>query len=138
MFKGLNQAGNARRLQLLIDFIVDYAIFMIGPEGHILSWNAGANRLKGYSADEILGQHFSTFYTQEDKEAGLPHKAIAIARETGRFAGEGWRVRKNGSRFWAMVVLDAIRDEEGELGRICQSHTRHHGTAGSSPADVGE
>jgi PAS domain S-box-containing protein len=111
----LENMSDARRLQLLIDAVVDYAIYMIDLEGRVLSWNSGGSRLKGYKADEIIGQSFSRFYTPEDRAAGLPHKALSIAREAGRFSGEGWRVRKDGSRFWALVVIDAIRDENGEL-----------------------
>jgi PAS domain S-box-containing protein len=111
----VHDLGEARRFQLLIDAVVDYAIYMIDPQGVVLSWNSGAVRLKGYSATEIIGKSFSNFYTPEDRAAGLHHKALSTARETGRFAGEGWRLRKNGSRFWAMVVIDAIRDENGEL-----------------------
>src|SRR5262245_27814307 len=88
---------------------------MIDPEGLVLSWNSGAVRLKGYTADEIIGRSFSTFYRPEDRAAGLPEMAIRTARETGRFAGEGWRVRKDGTRFWALVVVDAIRDQDGTL-----------------------
>ena len=103
------------RLQLLIDAVVDYAIYMIDLEGRVLSWNSGAARLKGYPADEAIGRRFSEFYTGEDRAAGLPEKALETARETGRFHGEGWRVRKDGSRFWALVVIDAIKDEAGTL-----------------------
>jgi len=102
-------------LQLLIDAVVDYAIYMIGLDGRIRSWNSGAQRLKGYTAAEIIGHSFSRFYTAEDQQAGIPQKALQTARETGRFAAEGWRVRKDGSRFWASVVIDVIRDEQGEL-----------------------
>jgi PAS domain S-box-containing protein len=102
-------------LQLLIDAVVDYAIYMIDLNGRVLSWNSGAARLKGYKADEIIGQSFSIFYTPEDRAADLPRKALSTAREAGRFSGEGWRVRKDGSRFWALVVIDAIWDETGEL-----------------------
>jgi PAS domain S-box-containing protein len=110
-----NSSLEGYRLQLLIDAVVDYAIYMIDPEGLVLSWNSGAFRLKGYSADEIIGRHFSEFYTPEDRAAGLPARALAIARESGRFHGEGWRVRKDGTRFWALVVVDAIRDTSGTL-----------------------
>jgi PAS domain S-box-containing protein len=106
---------NARSLELLINAIIDYAIFMLDEKGVVKTWNTGAERLKGYSSDEIVGQPFSVFYTPEDRERGLPQKALATARETGRFASEGWRVRKDGTRFWALVVLDAIRDEQGRL-----------------------
>ena len=111
----LEDLGDARRLQLLVDGVVDYAIYMIDPQGRIVSWNSGAARLKGYESGEIIGQSFSEFYTPEDRAAGLPSKALNTARETGRFAGEGWRVRKDGSRFWASVVLDTIWDRDGEL-----------------------
>jgi PAS domain S-box-containing protein len=103
------------RLQLLIDAVVDYAIFMLDLDGRIVSWNSGAVRLKGYAASEIIGQSFTRFYTPEDQQAGLPEKALRTVRETGRFHAEGWRVRKDGTRFWASVVMDAVRDERGEL-----------------------
>jgi PAS domain S-box-containing protein len=81
----------------------------------VTNWNAGAERIKGYSPDEIIGQHFSRFYTPEDFKAGVPKRALETARETGRYEAEGWRVRKDGTRFWASVVIDAIRDDQGEL-----------------------
>lgn len=101
--------------QLLLDSVVDYAIYMLDSSGRVVSWNVGAQRLKQYSSDEILGRHFSSFYTPEDREARVPDHALETARRTGRFHSEGWRVRKDGSRFWAMVVIDAIRDEAGEV-----------------------
>jgi len=104
-----------RRFRILVQGVTDYAIFMLDPEGNVANWNAGAERIKGYSPDEIIGQHFSRFYTREDFDAGVPHNAIETARTTGRYEAEGWRVRKDGSRFWAIVVIDAIRDEDGEL-----------------------
>lgn len=107
--------ADARRLQLLIDAIVDYAIYMIDVDGTVRSWNSGAARLKGYSADEIIGKPFSSFYTPEDRAKGLPATALKIAAETSRFSSEGWRVRKDGSHFWAFVVVDAIRDEQGQV-----------------------
>ena len=79
------------------------------------NWNAGAERIKGYSPDEIIGEHFSRFYTPEDRDAGVPKRALETARETGRYEAEGWRVRKDGTRFWASVVIDAIHDEDGKL-----------------------
>ncbi len=103
------------QLQLLIDAVVDYAIYMIGPDGRVLSWNTGAARLKGYESREIIGQSFSRFYTPEDQAIGLPQRALAVAKEEGRFHAEGWRVRKDGTRFWASVVIDAIKDERGEI-----------------------
>lgn len=111
----LDELDDGRRLELLVNAIVDYAIFMLDTDGTVRSWNSGAERLKGYSAQDIIGGSFSLFYTPEDRAAGLPAKALATARETGRFNSEGWRVRKDGSRFWALVVLDAIKDEQGRL-----------------------
>ena len=112
---GTTELVDARRLQLLIDAVVDYAIYMLDPQGHVMSWNSGAVRLKGYKAEEIVGQSFKNFYTNEDRSAGVPERALQTARDTGRFHAEGWRVRKDGSRFWASVVIDAIRDQKGTL-----------------------
>jgi PAS domain S-box-containing protein len=106
---------NAGAYERLVQSVVDYAIFMLDREGHVISWNSGAERIKGYSADEIIGEHFSRFYTPEDLEADVPKEALRAAREEGRFTAEGWRVRKDGSRFWAMVVMDPIRDDDGEI-----------------------
>ena len=103
------------RYQLLVDAVVDYAIYMLDPEGRVKSWNAGAQEIKGYTPEEVLGRHFSDFFTDEDRAAGLPEHALETAREKGRFTSEGWRVRKSGERFWAMVALDAVRDPSGEL-----------------------
>ena len=104
-----------RRFRLLVQGVTDYAIFMLDPDGLVTNWNTGAQRIKGYAADEIVGQHFSRFYTPEDREAGTPLRALETATRTGRFTAEGWRQRKDGSRFWASVVIDAVRDENGEL-----------------------
>jgi PAS domain S-box-containing protein len=109
------QGQDARRLQLLIDAVVDYAIYMIDLDGRVVSWNSGAERLKGYSADEIIGQEFANFFTPEDREQELPQRALETAARCGRFESEGWRVRKDGTRFWALAVLDAVRDPEGKL-----------------------
>lgn len=103
-----------RRFELLVSGISDYAIYMLDPQGIITSWNAGAERFKGYRADEIIGQHFSRFYTPEDQKTGLPQKALATALEHGKFESEGWRVRKDGTTFWTSVVIDPIFDTEGE------------------------
>ncbi|MCP1445584.1 PAS domain S-box-containing protein [Pseudomonas sp. GGS8] len=103
------------RFRLLIDAVVDYAIYMIDPDGIISSWNAGAKRFKGYEEAEILGQHFSRFYTPEDRQAGLPQRALDTAISEGRFEGEGWRVRKDGTHFWSHVVIDPIFDPSGKL-----------------------
>jgi len=104
-----------RRFRLLVQGVTDYAIYMLDPDGCVTNWNAGAERIKGYSPDEIVGRHFSTFYTPEDLDVGVPKRALETARETGRYEAEGWRVRKDGTRFWASVVIDAIRDDSGEL-----------------------
>jgi PAS domain S-box-containing protein len=104
-----------RRFRILVQGVTDYAIFMLDPEGKVANWNAGAERIKGYSPDEIVGEHFSRFYTREDFDAGVPKRAIETARKTGRYEAEGWRVRKDGTRFWASVVLDAIKDDDGQL-----------------------
>jgi PAS domain S-box-containing protein len=104
-----------RRFRLLINSVVDYAIFMLDLDGRVTNWNNGAQRIKGYTAAEIVGQHFSVFWTEEERTAGSPSKALQAAREQGRYAVENWRVRKDGSRFWASVVIDPIRDENGEL-----------------------
>jgi PAS domain S-box-containing protein len=103
------------RFRLLVQSVTDYAIYMLDPDGLVSSWNAGAERFKGYSADEIMGQHFSRFYTEEDREAGIPRIALDTARREGRFEAEGWRVRNDGSRFWASVIIDPIRNEGGDL-----------------------
>ncbi|MBW8790647.1 MAG: PAS domain S-box protein [Rhizobium leguminosarum] len=103
------------RFRLLVDAITDYAIYMLSPEGIVTSWNTGAQRFKGYQPSEILGEHFSRFYLEEDRAAGAPARALATASEDGRFEGEGWRQRKDGSRFWAHVVIDPIRRPSGEL-----------------------
>ncbi|SEE62336.1 hybrid sensor histidine kinase/response regulator [Pseudomonas migulae] len=103
------------RFRLLIDAVIDYAIYMIDPEGIITSWNAGAKRFKGYEEAEILGQHFSRFYTEEDRLKGLPQRALDTAIREGRFEGEGWRVRKDGTHFWCHVVIDPIYDATGTL-----------------------
>jgi PAS domain S-box-containing protein len=104
-----------RQFRLLVQGVTDYAIYMLDPEGNIVSWNTGAEHIKGYTADEVLGRHFSTFYAPEDLEQKIPWKALETARRKGRFTAEGWRLRKDGSRFWASVVIDAIHDESGEF-----------------------
>ena len=104
------------RFRMLVQGVVDYAMYMLDPNGIVVNWNAGAERIKGYRADEIVGRHFSQFYTQQDRAAGLPFKALAQAASQGRFEGEGIRLRKDGSRFWASVVIDAIYDDQGRIG----------------------
>jgi PAS domain S-box-containing protein len=108
-------ANDDGRFRLLIDAVTDYAIYMLDPEGYVVSWNPGAHRFKGYKAEEIIGQHFSRFYTDEDKATRLPWRALEIARTEGRFEAEGWRVRKDGTRFWANVVIDPIRAADGTI-----------------------
>ncbi|HVV98825.1 MAG TPA: PAS domain S-box protein [Planctomycetaceae bacterium] len=103
------------RFRLLVEGVRDYAIFMLDPEGRVVTWNTGAERLKGYTAAEIIGQHFSRFYPQEAIDRGWPQEELRGAIESGRFEDEGWRVRKDGSQFWANVVITALRDESGTL-----------------------
>jgi PAS domain S-box-containing protein len=103
------------RFRLLVEAVTDYAIFMLDPEGNVVNWNAGAERIKGYKPEEIIGQHYSLFYTEEDRRKGLPQQVIATASRTGTYESEGWRVRKNGSIFWANAVVNAIKDPEGRL-----------------------
>jgi len=103
------------RFRLLVEGVQDYAIYSLDPDGVITSWNSGARRIKGYTAEEIIGQSFSRFYTLEDVEQGLPAKVLQIAREEGHYQGEGWRVRKDGSRFWSNVVVTPLRNEAGKL-----------------------
>src|SRR5450432_3643923 len=103
------------RYRLLIEAVTDYAIYMLDPTGIVTSWNPGAERFKGYQAAEIIGQHFSRFYTDDDQKRGIPALALATAANEGKFENEGWRVRKDGTRFWAYVVLDPIHTAEGEL-----------------------
>jgi two-component system CheB/CheR fusion protein len=105
--------GIEERFRLLVEGVSDYAIFLLDPEGRIMSWNSGAERIKGYCEDEILGLHFSCFYPPEAVAGDLPDQALLIAERDGHFSGEGWRVRKDGSRFWANVTITAIRDENG-------------------------
>ena len=103
------------QFRLLVQGVSDYAIFLLDANGNVTNWNRGAHRIKGYRPDEIIGQHFSRFYTDEDRAAKLPQLALDTARKEGRFEKEGWRVRKDGSQFWAHVIIDAIRDDEGNI-----------------------
>jgi PAS domain S-box-containing protein len=109
-----SQTGDGR-YRLLVESITDYAIYMLSPTGIVTSWNAGAQRFKGYQPHEIIGRHFSSFYTEEDRNGGLPERALRIAAAEGKFESEGWRVRKDGTHFWAYVVIDPIRLPSGEL-----------------------
>src|SRR5260370_13107981 len=104
-----------RRFRLLVQSVTDYAIFMLDTDGIVTNWNAGAQRIKGYAAEDIIGHHFSRFYRAADQRAGVPQRGIETARATGRYEAEGWRVRKDGSAFWANVIIDAIHDESGIL-----------------------
>jgi PAS domain S-box-containing protein len=110
----LEGTSEAERFRLLVEAVTDYAIYMIDPSGIVTSWNAGAERIKGYKAGEIVGRNFATFYEEADRKAGVPQRVLAIAGRDGKFQAEGWRVRKDGSRFWAFVIIDAIYDD-GEL-----------------------
>ena len=103
------------RFRMLVESVLDYGIFSMDTGGHITSWNVGAERIKGYSAEEVAGKHFSMFYTEEDRRSGLPDQILQAAAEQGHFEAEGWRVRKDGRRFWASIVVTALRDEEGVL-----------------------
>jgi PAS domain S-box-containing protein len=117
------------RFRLLVDSITDYAIFLLDPGGHVATWNAGAQRIKGYTAREIIGQHFSKFYPPEAVERRHPEYELRVAAEQGRFEDEGWRVRNDGSLFWANVVITALRDASGTLigyGKITRDVTRRH------------
>ena len=107
-------AGTDQLFRILVQGVTDYAIFLLDTAGRVSTWNVGAERIKGYRAEEIIGSHFSRFYTEEDRAAGLPERALRIATKTGRFESEGWRVRKDGSGFWASVVVDRIVDADGK------------------------
>src|SRR3979411_2246964 len=111
----VSDLSDEQRFQLLVVGVNDYAIYMLNLEGYVNSWNAGAQRFKGYLAHEIIGQHFSVFYTEEDRAAGIPAKALQTALDEGKFEAEGWRGRKDGTRFWASIVIDPIRDDSGKL-----------------------
>ena len=116
LFAGAEEREQAEgSFRLLVQGVVDYAIYMLDPHGIITNWNAGGERIKGYSSSEIVGQHFSRFFTEEDRVDGLPARALATAAREGKYEAEGWRVRKDGTRFWASVVLDPIRDRRGKL-----------------------
>jgi PAS domain S-box-containing protein len=106
---------SSRIYQLMVDAVRDYAIFMLDPNGYVASWNQGAQRLKGYAADEIIGRHFSEFYPQEDVVSRKPARELEVAASEGRFEDEGFRIRKDGSSFWANVIITAVRDDDGTL-----------------------
>ena len=120
---------HAELYRLLVERVMDYAIFALDPDGYILNWNAGAERVKGYTADEAIGQHFSLFYPSERLTDGFPDHHLLVAAATGRFEDDGWRLRKDGSRFWANVVITALRDDTGELigfAKITRDLTEQH------------
>jgi PAS domain S-box-containing protein len=120
------------RFRLLVEGVQDYAIYMLTPDGMVTSWNGGARRIKGYEAHEIVGKHFSRFYRSEDIDAGKPWGELAMAREHGRAEDEGWRVRKDGTRFWARVVVTALRDADGQLhgyAKVTQDLTQQRQSA---------
>jgi PAS domain S-box-containing protein len=114
----VTQAVTEERFRLLVDAVQDYAIFMLDPRGYVATWNAGAKRIKGYEDLEIIGKHFSCFYPQEEIRAGKPERELRIASTEGRFEEEGWRLRKDGSRFWANVILTALRDDGNLIGFV--------------------
>src|SRR3569623_58040 len=103
------------RYRLLIEAVTDYAIYMLDPNGIVTSWNPGAQRFKGYTASVFIGQHFSRFYSEDDRDSGLPARALETARREGKFEAEGWRIRKDGTRFWAYVIIDPIRSPDGTV-----------------------
>jgi PAS domain S-box-containing protein len=108
-------AASDQRLALLVSSVTDYAIYMLDPQGRIVTWNAGAERFKGYPAKQIIGEHIERYFTPEDRASDVPARALRVAAREGRFESEGWRVKKDGSRFWAHAILDAIRDDDGNL-----------------------
>ena len=109
--RALTDLAQAERFQLLIDAVTDYAIYLLDAEGNVATWNTGAQLFKGYTAEEIIGRHFSVFYTDEDRAVGMPRRALDTAIREGRFEAEGWRVRKDGTRFWTHVVIDPVYGE---------------------------
>jgi PAS domain S-box-containing protein len=109
------QLGDEASYRRLVDGMLDYGILMLDTDGTVRTWNAGAERMKGYTADEVIGQNFEVFYPADLRAPGFPARELAAAAETGRFEDEGWRVRKDGSRFWANVILTALRGPDGEL-----------------------
>src|SRR5688572_23623561 len=128
MSKPKNPAqATADHFQLLVESVSDYAIFMLDSDGYVKTWNAGAQRIKGYTADEIIGQHFSKFYPAAALEIGHPDYELRVASAEGRFEEEGWRVRKDGSLFWANVSITALRDTAGNLvgfGKVTRDLTQ--------------
>jgi len=127
--------------RLLVEAVQDYAIFMLNPEGRVSSWNVGAERIKGYKSNEIIGQHFSCFYPEEDVREGKPGRELVVAEAEGRFEDEGWRIRKDGSRFWANVIITAIKDDTSKLlgfAKITRDATERMQTHKALEREVGE
>jgi PAS domain S-box-containing protein len=110
--------ADSEQFRVLVDTVTDHAIYMLDPKGRITTWNVGAQRIKGYSAEEIVGQHFSRFYTDGDRRAGRDLQALEAANRDGRYEGEGWRIRRDGSRFWANAIIYSVRGEAGNLTRF--------------------
>jgi PAS domain S-box-containing protein len=113
--RGATGTEQSELFRLLIESIREYAIFVLDPDGNVLTWNPGAQAMKGYTRDEIVGQHFSTFYSAEAVQSGWPQRELALAQKEGRFADEGWRVRKDGTTFWASVIIVPLRAQNGSL-----------------------
>jgi PAS domain S-box-containing protein len=129
------------RFRLFVEAVQDYAIFMLDPQGHVSSWNAGAERIKGYKSAEIIGKHFSCFYPEADLRMGKPQRGLEVAAKEGRFEDEGWRVRKDGSRFWSSVIITAIRDGAGKLlgfGKVTRDFTATMQTRKALEREVAE
>jgi len=123
--------GTDDSFRLFVDSVREYAIVMLDPAGHVVSWNPGAERIKGYSQEEIMGRHFSCFYTPEGIQRGLPEHELEVAAKEGRFEDEGWRVTKNGKRFWASVVITSLREKDGRLrgfGKVTRDLTERKQT----------
>jgi PAS domain S-box-containing protein len=124
--------GDERQYRLLVNAVIDFGIYMLDPTGTVTSWNRGAQRFKGYEADEIIGRNFACFYTEGDQAEGKPQAALATAATDGRFEDEGWRVRKDGTRFWAHVVVDRIQDDDGTVigfAKVTRDITEKHDAA---------
>jgi PAS domain S-box-containing protein len=130
--ESVRRLPDERQLELLLSAVTDYAIYMLDPEGFVATWNAGAQRIKGYAREEIVGQHFSKFFTDEDQQRDLPRQILSLVRQSGRYESEGWRVRKDGRRFWAVAVMEAIRDQAtGALigfAKVTRDITERHET----------
>jgi PAS domain S-box-containing protein len=123
--------GTDDSFRLFVDSVRDYAIVMLDPAGHVVSWNPGAERIKGWRAEEIVGKHFSCFYPPESIQRGLPEEELRVAAKEGRFEDEGWRLKKDGKRFWASVIITAMRDQDGTLrgfGKVTRDLTERKQT----------